>query len=246
MNKYTKEINIPFYDGDANGNIRAENILKYFGEASSEETEKLVTEKDIKFNFGWMLYRWKVEIIEYPRVKEDVYARTWVSKFDRFYAFREFALLDKDKRILAKASTVWLCIDMDKKRPVRIPSEYSENIYGLDEPNFKNFYDFKDPLDINEFSKFKVRRSDIDYNNHVNNTKYLSWMIESMPDEIYDDYKLSYFEIIYKKEVRYGDTISTGFELETREDGILNFKHMISDFDGEVHSLGRTRWIKKN
>lgn len=246
MNKYIKKINIPFYDGDSDGNLRAENILKYFGEASSEETEKLVAEKDIKFNFGWMLYRWKVEINEYPRVKEDVYARTWVSKFDRFYAFREFDLLDKDKRLIARASTVWLCIDMDKKRPVRIPDEYSKNTYELGEANFKTFYDFKDSLYINEISKFKVRRSDIDYNNHVNNTKYLSWMIESMTDEIYNDYKLSSFEIIYKKEVKYGDTISTGFLLESREDGILKFNHMISDFDGEVHSLGRTRWIKKN
>lgn len=246
MNKYTKKINIPFYDGDKNGDVRAENILKYFGETSSEETEKLVAEKEIEFKFGWMLYRWKVEIMEYPRVKEDVYVETWVSKFDRFYAFREFALLDKNKNIIAKASTVWLCIDMDKKRPVRIPTEYSDNIYGFGEANFKSFYDFKDSLDINGFSKFKVRRSDIDYNNHVNNTKYLSWMIESMTDKVYNDYRLSAFEIIYKKEVKYGDTISTGYVLETRNDCRLEFNHLISDFDREEHSLGKTIWLKKD
>lgn len=246
MNRFTKKINIPYYDGDKNGNIRPENILKYFGETSSEETEKLVVEKEIEYEFGWMLYRWKVEILDYPKVKEDVYVKTWVSKLDRFYAFREFALLDKDENLMAKASTVWLCIDMDKKRPIRIPDEYSDNMQILGDPNFKSFYDFKDDLNIDSFIDFTVRRSDIDYNNHVNNTHYLEWIVESMTEDIYNNYNLSAFEIIYKKEIKYGDAIATGFVLESRDAGVLVFNHLISDFDREEeHAFGKTTWTKR-
>lgn len=245
MKKYTKKFSIPYYDGDKDGYIKPINILKYFGETSGEETNRLLSENEHTLNYGWMLYRWKVEIIKHPKVKEDVKVKTWVSKLDRFYAFREFVLLDKDENIIVKASTVWLCVDMNKKRPIRIPKVYSESMDILGEPNFKSFYDFKGDFKINTYADFKVRRSDIDYNNHVNNTKYLSWILESMTEDVYNDYRLSEFEIIYKKEIKYGEVISTGFILDSREDESLSFIHIITDQNKEEeHSFGRTKWIK--
>lgn len=247
MHKYIKEFNIPYYDGDKLGYIRTVNILKYFGEASAQQTEEfLMSNEIIDVNYGWMLYRWKVEINEYPQVKKDVYVKTWVSKLDRFYAFREFTLSDKDGNIIVKASTVWLCVDMNKKRPIKIPKEYLEGIKIINEANFKEFYDFKEDLNINSYIDFKIRRSDIDYNNHVNNTQYVSWIIESMTEDIYKDYLLSEFEIIYKKEIKYGDIISAGFNLDNREDGCLNFTHKITDVKkNEEYALGKTKWIKR-
>ena len=246
MDKYTKKFNIPFYDGDKDGYIRPINILKYFGETSGEETDRLLGEKEIELNYGWMLYRWKVEIVEYPKVKDDIEIKTWVSRLDRFYAFREFTLFDGNGNTMVKASTVWLCIDMNRKRPIRIPKEYAEAIEEVGGANFKNFYDFKDEIQVSGYSDFKVRRSDIDYNNHVNNTRYLSWIIESMTEDIYNDYRLSEFEIIYKKEIKYGDTMSTGFVLDSRDDDCLEFSHIITDFHKEEeHAFGRTRWVKK-
>lgn len=247
MHKYFKKINIPFYDSDIDGYVRPINILKYFGETTSEETDKLIDENEVDFSFGWMLYRWKVEIIEYPKAKDDVQVNTWISKLDRFYAFREFTLTDEIGRTMVKASTVWLCIDMSKKRPIRIPKEYSEVMEEVGEANFKNFSDFKDLPEIDSYSDFKVRRSDIDSNNHVNNAKYLSWIVESMTEDIYNDYRLSEFEIIYKKEIKYGDVISTGFALDSRESGFLEFNHIITDFHKQKeHAFGKTKWIKKD
>lgn len=246
MSKYIKKFHIPYYDGDKEGYIRPINILKYFGETSGEETNKLLGKNEYSTNYGWMLYRWKIKVNKYPKVKEDVYVKTWVSKLDRFYAFREFILFDKDENIIAKASTVWICVDMNKKRPIRISKEYIEATKIVDEANFKEFQDFKGNLEISSYIDFKVRRSDIDYNNHVNNTKYLSWIIESMTEDIYNDYRLSEFEIIYKKEIKYGDIISTGYSLENREQESLNFIHKITDIKrNEEHSLAKTKWTKK-
>ncbi len=246
MHKYTKIFNIPYYEGDKEGYIRPINILKYFGETSGEETQKLLEENDIELDYGWMLYRWNVEIIEYPKVKESVQVKSWISKLDRFYAFREFTLSDENGKIVAKASTVWLCIDMNRKRPIRIPEEYSDTVNVSGNANFNNFYDFKEELDINSYIDLKVRRSDIDYNNHVNNAEYLSWILESMTEDIYNDYRLSKFEIIYKKEIKYIDTISTGFILDSRKDGNLEFTHVIVDSNKEEHALSKTKWIKKS
>lgn len=247
MDKYTKKFKIPYYDGDKYGYIRSVNILKYFGETSSEETDILLEgSEDIK-DFGWMLYRWKVEILRYPTTQEKVEVDTWVSKVDRFYAYREFTMTDEEGGLLASASTVWIGVDMKRKRPIRIPKTYSDKMAIIGQANFDDFSDFREELKIEDYSDFKVRRSDIDSNEHVNNTKYLSWLIESVPEDIYREYDLLEFEIIYKKEIKYGDIISTGFEIESEDDDSISFKHVIKSCDkSEEHSFGKTRWIKKD
>ena len=53
--------------------------------------------------------------------------------------------------------------------------------------------DFKIPKleRLEEFKyeeSFKVRYTDIDSNNHVNNTKYIDWAIETLPEDIVNNY----------------------------------------------------------
>lgn len=245
MDRYTKQFTVPYYDVDKRGYIEEINILKYFGETSSEETDRLLKENEETKDFGWMLYRWKVEIIRYPEVKEDVSVKTWISKLDRFYAYREFTMKDSKGNIVARASTVWICVDMNKKRPIRIPKDYSDQMNIFGDPNFEEFSGFKGEVDIETYSDFKVRRSDIDYNQHVNNTKYLSWLLESIPEDIYNNYRLYEFEIIYKKEIKYGDIISTGFQIESEDHRGVEFTHIITDYDKtEDHSFAKTKWAK--
>lgn len=41
-----------------------------------------------------------------------------------------------------------------------------------------------------EQAEFIVRRSDIDTNAHVNNTKYIEWVLETIPEEVYRTYRM--------------------------------------------------------
>lgn len=246
MGKYRKVYHIPYYDTDKEGRITPYNILKYFGETSASQTDEFLldVEEEVS-NYGWMLYRWKVKINKYPKAKEKVYIETWISQLDRFYAYREFVILNEDNKVLGVASTVWLMVDMTKKRPVRIPNTFIEGSKIINERNFSEFENFKEKLDIKNHIDFKVRRNDIDYNNHVNNTKYLLWIIEAVPNNIYENYTLGEFEIIYKKEIKYGDTISSGYVKEKEEEGKVLYTHKISGkANNDEHAYGKTKWIK--
>ena len=203
MGKHTKKLIIPYYDTDIDGRVSPYNILKYFGETSSSHTDEfLFDKKEDNHNYGWMLYRWKVKIDKYPKAKDKIYIETWISKLDRFYIYREFRVLNEEDEVLVIASTVWIMVDMKKKRPIRIPSDFLGKSEILDESNFTEFENFKEKIHFEKDIAFKVRRSDIDYNNHVNNTKYLLWIIEGVPNNIYENYILSEFEIVYKKEIK--------------------------------------------
>jgi hypothetical protein len=44
-----------------------------------------------------------------------------------------------------------------------------------------------------EGQKQVARRSDMDMNGHINNVTYLAWALETLPQQVYDNYKL--FEV---------------------------------------------------
>jgi acyl-ACP thioesterase len=47
-----------------------------------------------------------------------------------------------------------------------------------------------------------ARRSDMDMNGHINNVVYLAWTLESLPDEVYDNYNL--YEVRGRRRWRVG------------------------------------------
>lgn len=239
---------VPYYDTDKDGKVTPYNILRYFEETSSSHTDAFSTreEKGNNLNYGWMLYRWKVKINKYPKAKDKIYIETWISKLDRFYIYREFKMLNEENEILGLGSTVWIMVDMKMKRPVRISKTFIEKSKIIDERNFTEFENFREKLDIEDYIEFKVRRSDIDYNNHVNNTKYLLWIVEVVPRDIYENYILSEFEIVYKKEIKYGHTILSKYtENDTKGEGV-SYTHKISGKPNKIdHAYGKTKWIKK-
>lgn len=191
-----------------------------------------------------MLNRWRVKFYQYPRVKDKIIIQTWNSGLNKFYATREFVVYDEDNKEICKASTQWIFLDMTKKRPLRVPEKFNE-IYGVvGEKNLHDFYDFKVEFPTENLMDFSVRKSDIDYNNHVNNVKYLNWMLETIPVEINDNYFFGELDILYKKEVTLGSLIqSSNFQVEEIEDN-LTFLHKICENDN-IHAYGRTVWFKK-
>jgi len=244
MSKYRKEFIIPYYEADRYGFIRPTTILTYMGETSSFHSESvgLGVDELKKNNHGWMLNRWKVRINSYPRVRDKIYIDTWASDFDKFYGNREFVIYDKDNNELVRASSLWVFLDILKKRPKRVPIDFYNKYNMVDEKAFPSFFDFENEYVTEEEMDFCVRKSDIDYNNHVNNVKYLNWMLEAIPVEIDDNYKLKEIDINYKKEIKLGNKIKSSYSKYEEAEG-NTFIHQITT-DGELNAYGRTIWIK--
>lgn len=248
MSKYRKAFQIPYFDTDKYSRATPITILKYLGETSGAHTDSIgfTVDKLKDLNYGWMLNRWKVQIFRYPKVYENIIIETWTSSVDKFYATREFIIYDEESMEIGRASTIWIFLNMEKKRPTRIPVEFIEAINPIEEKIFEDYYNFKKEIHIEKYIDFYVRRSDIDYNNHVNNTKYLSWMLESIPEYVYQNYILDEFEILYKKETVYGNTVLSGSGEIDNSDGIYYCFHNILDKDTkESHSMGVTKWKKQ-
>lgn len=243
MTRYRKEFDIPYYDSDKNGYVHPVSLLTYMGETSSHHSDSLGVgiEGLRKNNYGWMLNRWRIKFIKYPRVKDKIIVETWNSGIDRFYATREFKIFDKHSNPLVIATSQWVFLDMARKRPMRIPAEFNEIYSQEDEKLLHDYYDFNKEFETGSELDFNVRKSDIDYNNHVNNVKYLDWMLELIPVDVYGSCKLYELDIQYKKEVVLGSLVNSS--IVEVEKGNSIFLHKIST-GNEIHAVGRTVWNK--
>ncbi|MDO9511089.1 MAG: thioesterase [Bacteroidales bacterium] len=99
------------------------------------------------------------------------------------------------------------------------------------------------PIDSEiHIKEFQVNWFDVDTNQHVNNIRYLKWLVESIPDHIIDNYYLHSIDGRFIAEAQYGDTILS----YTGRDIVDNtFIHTIkSQKNNKVCVTAKTLWKK--
>ena len=208
MNIYEKEFIIEDFLC-REGELTLKNIINYFIETTNHHSNfvGLANEDLMTKDYTWMIYKWRIKVLKYPKAFQRIKVRTWASGFKSLKAFREFEIYLGDEKI-AYASSIFLLIDLESRKPVKIGDKISE-IYKINDLKFFDKIErINEPIDrepINNFDYIILRR-DIDLNNHVNNSVYAELLCEAMPKYLYKK-KFSDININYTKELLLGDHI---------------------------------------
>ncbi|MEA4901106.1 acyl-[acyl-carrier-protein] thioesterase [Desulfitobacterium sp.] len=252
MQKYQKEFEVHYYEVDVYQELTLPALLDYLEETAIAHSEAVgygITRLKER-GYGWVLNRWQIEIIHYPHRGDRIKVQTWMSNSKRFYAEREFLVLSAENEVIAQANSLWIFLNLEKRRPHRIPQEIQE-AYSLvpEKVQLLPFPDFNDNHSgQTEECEFMVRRSDIDTNAHVNNVKYIEWLLETIPEDVYRTSKISSLEVIYKKESTYGQIIHAFTEEQQKTEQRVYYDHQIHKQEGEnkvVLALAKTFWSKQ-
>jgi acyl-ACP thioesterase len=152
---------------------------------------------------------------------------------------------DENDNLIGEALALFFLIDIEKRRPVRIQKEQYD-MYGVDgDVDYDIGMDKIEKVNEVQYHKqFRIRYSDIDSNNHVNNVKYFEWAIEAIPLDIINNYTLRRIKVTFEKETTYGDVISS--DATIKEVNINNLKsyHIIRNNDGTEVTLLEAEWEK--
>lgn len=159
----------------------------------------------------WVLLNWKLRVFSRPIYGEKLDVETWARKAVKFYTYRDFKVYDKSHNLVAIATSKWALLDATSMSIARITPELLK-LYTPE--NFAVFEDEQEPNklivseeNITKEFHYTVSRRDIDINNHMHNLYYLDLAYETLPDEIYSNGNLNQVEIMYKKEIKLGDTV---------------------------------------
>lgn len=157
----------------------------------------------------WLLLDWRVKIESRPKYFDKILVKTWSSKKDKLYAFRDFEILDSNGNRAAIATSKWFLMDINSRKPIRITSEHIDR-YETEEGKMvftDEISKIVEPETYEYQRDYKIERRDIDMNNHMHNINYLDLAYEMLPEEVYRNNNFNNVIIEYKKEIKYGDIV---------------------------------------
>ena len=117
----------------------------------------------------WMLHKLHILINRMPEQGENVTLETWPSGIDRLFAIRDFRMVAGEE-VLLRATSEWMVIDVNRRRPVRLPACVTETaafcVDGIREIPFE-LDTKKMPTNFENPRRFTATYDNIDFNKHA-------------------------------------------------------------------------------
>ena len=198
-------------DFTKNGKLSLTAILKILENAGNAHSDYA---GDSIFNIAgktkaWILTEWSIKIDEYPAYADEIKAETWSEGLSSPLVANRNFLLYKNGKICARGTSVWVLFDMATQRLSKIDASLLESY----KPEDKKLFDEKKPVKIEKPETFaleksvEIRRSDIDFNNHVHNLVYLDYAMQALPEEVYESAEFKNLRVTYKTAVKGGHSV---------------------------------------
>jgi len=168
----------------------------------------------VKQQTFWVLSRVKVVMQQMPMAETVINIKTWPRGVDKLFALRDFIFTDANENHLGSATTSWLVVDRQTLRPRR-PDILKELVY----PHESALGEEAPRLTLHAHAAYShshtARFSDIDINRHVNNSRYIDWMLDALtPEEMpYHDFS---FVVNFCQQLAMGETINL-YQFKTGE-----------------------------
>jgi len=243
--KHQDRFRVRSYETDPLGRLQVPILCKLLQEVAVAHASILGVSVETMADRGtaWVLSRLHLTLARWPRGDEEIVIETWPEAMNRLLVERRFAIFDANEDQIGAVSTLWCVLDLARRRPVRLPLE----VWGrMDE-----FEIGSDPVRAGDLTApepadrelaFTVRRSDLDSAEHVNNTSYVEWAIEAVPDEVWSTAELAELEVQFVSECHQGQTVLSRSQQVGRGEDIEVRHQLVRHEDGAEVARALTLW----
>ena len=156
----------------------------------------------------WVLSRCAFEVKRYPKILEDYSLSTWVESYNHHFSQRNFEIRDAADNTIGYARTIWVAIDLKTRRPASLTNfDYLARVVSEKQCPISPQGKIRPALTPQMSHPYTFQVSDIDINRHVNSARYAELVINQLDLDTYDRLLVSRFEIEYRRETHFGDTV---------------------------------------
>lgn len=206
---YSKSYQTCWHDTDACRRVRPSQLLVYMQEASNHHIastgitlDQLRDEKKLAFILS------KIQIALYRPLGayEKIEVQTWTCKGRGFTSPRCFRIL-KDGEVVAEANTQWALLGVEDRQLHRLEETGYE--FEDEEPlalTVPARIRFPADLSLETLGQRRIVYSDLDYNMHMNNTRYPDMLCDFMPLE--DVGRIKGISLSYLREAAFGNVVT--------------------------------------
>ncbi|RZC60161.1 hypothetical protein C5167_021901 [Papaver somniferum] len=175
----------------------------------------------------WVVTRIHIQVEKYSSWGDVVEVNTWVDAAGKNGMRREWEIRDnKTQQIITRATSTWVVMNRETRRLSKMPEQVRQEV----KPFYLNRAAIGEAVDdtakIDKLSNdtaesirsgLAPRWSDMDANQHVNNVKYIGWILESVPINVLEDYNLTSMTLEFRRECRQSNLLESLTDMEVIE-----------------------------
>ena len=207
---YAKNYTTKWHDTDAEGRMRPSVLLMYMQETANLQCRDYNMDLDrlhYDEGLGFLLTRLMLRVDAPLGAYEDIEVRTWCCESKGMTFFRCFSVHRGDEQV-ALAVSHWALMDLRARRLVRVRDFNREFPMGdmPDEATLPRRVRIPAAFAMDTVGTRKIVYSDLDYNRHMNNTKYPDMICDFLPDMT--GMRVGTLSLSYVREAAYGDELT--------------------------------------
>lgn len=207
---YSHEWEINFTQCAPNGFLKYVDLCNLFQLTAAEHSilGGLSFNDMQEFNQAWVLSRIRIEVSKLPKWQDRITVKTWIESLEGNKSIRNIEMYLNGKKI-AGATTYWVVFNtlLRKSEALALPHEHFEKF-----PDWKATGQSFSRINIIDETKTiiekKVLLSDLDIVNHVNNTKYLEWCLDTIDSKRVLKQQINTIEMNFLRELSLNDLVS--------------------------------------
>lgn len=204
---------------------------------------------EVPKNHGWVFTRQKLLMEHWPAWNETITIRTWLRTpgAEPFY-YRDYELFHGDRKIGECTSTFGV-MSMESRKIVAM--DFSKHASSWRQEGTLAHLPEKIQIEgpLEDLAQFQVRNSDIDLNNHVNNTRYAQWVLDALPiSDLREGLNLHEYAVNFLAETKTGDLVTiqrAPEEMLAANEGLIKFQGIRAK-DGKPAFLAHMRVSRIN
>jgi len=231
---FSQKMLVPYSVMGANNHVRMDRLLSVFQDAAGIHAHQMgVSGFDLAQNqLKWVISRYQIRVnqpLQWPGPYE---LRTWRFPWKNLYEIRQFEIFSPDGVPHIQALSVWVMVKAANTRPVRLSYHMPPELMtqtGTPPDLWANTFDFSQ---WDHEAQFPVRIHDLDLNQHVNNTTYATWALETLPMPWLFNHVPVTLVINFLKETFYPGTVSVKTCVSDHTDPVTT-RHGIFDESGD-------------
>lgn len=227
------------YESGVTNRVSLATLCNYMQESAGLSADRMGwgIQKLQSEGLTWMLSRLYVKVSRYVPWGTELTVRTWPSGMKgRLLATRCFQAADGSGGEVLQAYSEWLYVDMGSQKIVRLPDGFAGLVpEGTPSVVFNDLGGKSVKLPgVTASAEVRVRQSDLDFNDHVNNVHYVEWMLEALPGRSGP----SEIDIAFRSAAKAGDVLVS----ECFCEGAKSFHQIRRLSDGQVLASAAMVW----
>ncbi|MDR2941192.1 MAG: acyl-ACP thioesterase [Treponema sp.] len=198
---------------DRSDRLTLNAMFQFFQEAAICHAENLNVGREDMARTGqlWILSRMSVIVDRRPAYRETITVRSWPRGGEKLFAVRDYDIRDDVDVPVVSARSGWIILDVEKRRPLR-PQSVMDSLpqnEGADalSASANAIASLEERGNLQKTAERKVRYTDLDYNGHVNNVRYIQWIEDSLDPQVLENANKIRFDINYLNEILDGEIV---------------------------------------